>query len=43
MQDEAPRTKQAPLARRLLWFGLLYIAGVIAVAALACALRFVTR
>ncbi len=32
-----------PLARRLLWFAALYAGGVIAVGALAYALRFVTR
>ncbi|MCB1540285.1 MAG: DUF2474 domain-containing protein [Rhodoblastus sp.] len=43
MQDDASQTKQAPLARRLLWFAMLYIGGVIAVGAIAYALRFVTR
>lgn len=43
MRDEAPQTRQAPLARRLLWFVLLYAGGVLAVGALAYALRFVTR
>ncbi|HMN72482.1 MAG TPA: DUF2474 domain-containing protein [Rhodoblastus sp.] len=42
-ESRAPQTKQAPLARRLMWFALLYIGGVAAVAALAYALRFVTR
>lgn len=32
-----------PLARRLLWFAALYVGGVIAVGAIAYALRFVTR
>ena len=43
MRSEAPQTKQAPLARRLLWFIVLYACGAMAVAALAYALRFVTR
>lgn len=43
MQENAPRTKQAPLSRRLLWFILLYAGGVLAVGALAYGLRFVTR
>ena len=43
MQDQAPRAKQAPLKRRLLWFVLLYAGGVIAVGALAYALRFITH
>lgn len=43
MRGDAPQTKQAPLSRRLLWFALLYVGGVIAVGALAYALRFVTR
>lgn len=43
MREDAPRTKQAPLTRRLLWFVLLYAGGVIAVGAVAYALRFVTH
>lgn len=43
MRNDTPQTKKAPLARRLLWFVLLYAGGVIAVGVLAYALRFVTR
>ena len=43
MRENALQTKQAPLKRRLLWFVLLYSGGVIAVGALAYALRFVTH
>ena len=43
MRRDAPQTKQTPLSRRLLWFVLLYAGGVIAVGAVAYALRFVTR
>ena len=43
MRENAPRTKQAPLTRRLLWFALLYAGGVVAVGALAYVLRFITR
>ena len=43
MRDQAPQTEKAPLTRRLLWFVLLYACGVLAVGALAYALRFVTR
>jgi len=43
MRNEQPQTKQAPLSRRLLWFVLLYVGGVIAVGALAYTLRFVAR
>ncbi|MBX3527891.1 MAG: DUF2474 family protein [Rhodoblastus sp.] len=43
MREDAPRTKQAPLKRRLLWFVLLYAGGVVAVAALAYVLRFITH
>lgn len=43
MRDGMRQTKQAPLARRLLWFFLLYAGGVIAVGALAYLLRFATR
>ncbi len=39
MSNDAPPTKQAPLARRLWWFVLLYAAGVLAVGAVAYALR----
>ena len=43
MTERAPQTRKAPLARRLLWFALLYIGGVVAVGALAYTLRFLTR
>ena len=43
MLEETTQTKKAPLSRRLVWFVLLYAGGVIAVGALAYALRFVTR
>ena len=43
MRGDTPQTKKAPLSRRLVWFVLLYTGGVIAVGALAYALRFVTR
>ncbi len=43
MRDDAPQTEKAPLARRLLWFVLLYAGGVLAVGALAYTLRVVTR
>ena len=43
MRDETPQTEKAPLARRLLWVVVLYAGGVLAVGALAYALRFVTR
>lgn len=43
MQDDTRQTKQAPLARRLLWFFLLYAGGVAGLGALAYALRFVTH
>ena len=42
MRGRVPQTKQTPLSRRLLWFVLLYAGGVIAVGALAYALRFLT-
>jgi hypothetical protein len=34
-----PRDR-APLGRRLVWFGALWIAGVAAVAAVACTIKF---
>ena len=43
MQDQAPQTKQATLARRQLWFALLYLGGMAALGALAYGLRYVTR
>lgn len=43
MREDTPGTKKAPLWRRLLWFVVLYVGGVIAVGAMAYALRFVTR
>ncbi|MFT4097388.1 MAG: DUF2474 family protein [Rhodoblastus sp.] len=43
MPGEAPRTKKAPLTRRLLWFVALYAGGVLAIGTLAFALRFVTH
>jgi len=43
MRCDPPQTEQAPLPRRLLWFVLLYAGGVIAVGALAYALRLVAR
>ncbi len=43
MPERTPQTKQAPLARRLLWFVALYAGGVLAVGAIAYALRYVAR
>ena len=43
MRNDDPQAKHAPLARRLLWFALLYLGGMAALGALAYGLRYVAR